>query len=102
MPMHTALLICLWVATMHVQFVKSCHSLHVTCTCAWLCRSIYHNLMANATRLAKSEKDVQDIARIAAGEPDKVAKGEMTKGQKAGDVAAGLQGFVDKPRHAVG
>ncbi|DBB01419.1 TPA: hypothetical protein ACH3X1_000083 [Trebouxia sp. C0004] len=65
-------------------------------------RTTYHNLMANATRLAKSEKDVQDIARIAAGEPDKVAKGEMTKGQKAGDVAAGLQGFVDKPRHAVG
>lgn len=65
-------------------------------------RTIYHNLMANATRLAKSEKDVQDIARIAAGEPDKVARGEMTKGQKAGDVAAGLQGFVDKPRHAVG
>ncbi|KAA6424116.1 MAG: hypothetical protein FRX49_06075 [Trebouxia sp. A1-2] len=65
-------------------------------------RTIYHNLMANATRLAKSEKDVQDIARIAAGEPDKVAKGEMTKGQQAGDVAAGLQGFVDKPRHAVG
>lgn len=58
--------------------------------------------MANATRLAKSEKDVQDIARIAAGEPDKVAKGEMTTGQKARDVTAGLHGFVQKPQHAMG
>jgi hypothetical protein len=87
---------------MHVQFVRTCHGLHVTCTCALLCRTIYHNLMANAARLAKSEKDVEDIARIAAGETDKVAKREITKGQKAGDVTAGLQGFVDKPRHAVG
>ena len=52
--------------------------------------------------MAKSEKNVKDIARIAAGEPVKVAAGEITKGQKAGDIAAGLQGFVDKPRHAVG
>ena len=63
---------------------------------------MYHNLVANATRVAKSHMDVQDIARIAAGEPENVAKGQTTKGQKAGDVAAGLQGFVDKPRHAVG
>ncbi len=63
---------------------------------------MYHNLAANVARLARSERDVQDIARIAAGEPDDVAAGKMTKGQKAGDVAAGLQGIVDKPRHAVG
>ena len=53
-------------------------------------------------RLAKTETNVKDIARIAAGEPDEVATGQMTKGQESGDVQAGLQGIVDKPRHAVG
>ena len=63
---------------------------------------MYHNIVANATRVAKSEDNVQEIARIAAGEPEEVAAKEILKGQKAGDIQAGLQGFVDKPRHAVG
>ena len=67
-----------------------------------MCRNIYHNLVANATRLARTERDVTEMARIAAGESSAVAEGKMTEGQKAGDVAAGLQGYVDKPRHAVG
>ena len=54
------------------------------------CRALYHNLVANATRLAKSEKNVQDIARIAAGEPDEVASGEVLKGQDSGGIQAGL------------
>lgn len=63
---------------------------------------MYHNLAANATRLAKTERDLESIARIAAGESKEVADGNITKGQEPGDVAAGLQGYVDKPRHAVG
>ena len=70
--------------------------------CVHVCRSIYHNVAANAVRLAKSEANVKDIARIAAGEPDDVANGQMTKGQESGDVQTGLQGTVDKSRHAVG
>ena len=66
------------------------------------CRAMYHNLVANATRLAKTEKDVTSIARVAAGESQAVADASMLKGQKSGDIAAGLQGYVDKPRHAVG
>lgn len=66
------------------------------------CRAMYHNLVANAARLAKTEKDVGSIARVAAGEPQAVANASMLKGQKSGDIAAGLQGYVDKPRHAVG
>lgn len=67
-----------------------------------VCRTIYHNLAANAARLAKTERDLASIARIAAGEPKAVADGSITKSQSPGDVAAGLQGYVDKPRHAVG
>lgn len=63
---------------------------------------MYHNLAANATRLARTERDLASIARVAAGEPKAVADGSMTEGQEPGDVAAGLQGYVDKPRHAVG
>lgn len=65
-------------------------------------RTIYHNLAANAARLAKTEPDLASVARIAAGESKAVADGNITKGQEPGDVAAGLQGHVDKPRHAVG
>ena len=67
-----------------------------------VCRTMYHNLAANATRLAKTEKDLASIGRVAAGEPKAVADGSITKGQEPGDIAAGLQGYVDKPRHAVG
>ena len=63
---------------------------------------MYHNLAANAIRLARTEEDVTSIARVAAGEPKAVAEGTITEGQQAGDVTAGLQGYVDKPRHAVG
>ena len=65
-------------------------------------RGTYHNLVANAARLASTEHDIGSIPRIAAGEPAEVANGTLTAGQQAGDVPAGLQGFVDKPRHAVG
>lgn len=66
------------------------------------CRGTYHNLVANAARLAGTESDVETIPRIAAGEPVEVAEGELTKDQEAGIVTAGLQGYVDKPRQAVG
>ena len=67
-----------------------------------LFRGTYHNLVANGARLASTERDVDSIPRIAAGEPAEVANGTLTAGQEAGDVPAGLQGVVDKPRHAVG
>lgn len=66
------------------------------------CRGTYHNLVANAARLASTETEIDSIPRIAAGESAEVAKCKLIAGQEAGDVVAGLQGIVDKPRHAVG
>ena len=70
------------------------HHIHVELE--WRCRHSYHNLVSNIARLAQYylASELQDLPRIAAGEPKEVAEHHLTDNIKPLTDTSGFQGFV--------